>query len=200
MSTHPHISQVAAESQEVRNSVYRELQCLPALCRALPAFCPAKQTGSSCGEQPSYCWKQWKDACCQQQQLDASLNWKMYFVDATYSLKLEFIASPWLACSSLTQVALLLSGLGLASCSGAKRVFSCLDSHAVLLFLCYLEFNSSLLDSVGSDEDSGNEDVLDMEYSEAEAEELKRNAEVWSMIPNVNWEIQPLLCHQHSVG
>lgn len=46
------------------------------------------------------------------------------------------------------------------------------------LFPCYLEFNSSLLDSVGSDEDSGNEDVLDMEYSEAEAEELKRNAEV----------------------
>uniref|UniRef100_A0A8B9G7B5 Ubiquitin carboxyl-terminal hydrolase n=1 Tax=Amazona collaria TaxID=241587 RepID=A0A8B9G7B5_9PSIT len=39
------------------------------------------------------------------------------------------------------------------------------------------EFNSSFLDSVGSDEDSGNEDVLDMEYSEAEAEELKRNAE-----------------------
>ncbi|XP_006036518.1 ubiquitin carboxyl-terminal hydrolase 37 isoform X1 [Alligator sinensis] len=39
------------------------------------------------------------------------------------------------------------------------------------------EFNSSLLDSVGSDEDSGNEDVLDMEYSDAEAEELKRNAE-----------------------
>ncbi|RMC18651.1 hypothetical protein DUI87_04547 [Hirundo rustica rustica] len=39
------------------------------------------------------------------------------------------------------------------------------------------KFNSSLLDSVGSDEDSGNEDVLDMEYSEAEAEELKRNAE-----------------------
>ncbi|XP_050195869.1 ubiquitin carboxyl-terminal hydrolase 37 isoform X2 [Myiozetetes cayanensis] len=39
------------------------------------------------------------------------------------------------------------------------------------------EFNSSLLDSIGSDEDSGNEDVLDMEYSEAEAEELKRNAE-----------------------
>lgn len=51
-------------------------------------------------------------------------------------------------------------------------------SHAVSLFPCYLEFNSSLLDSVGSDEDSGNEDVLDMEYSEAEAEELKRNAEV----------------------
>uniref|UniRef100_A0A8C9EH18 Ubiquitin carboxyl-terminal hydrolase 37 n=1 Tax=Pavo cristatus TaxID=9049 RepID=A0A8C9EH18_PAVCR len=44
------------------------------------------------------------------------------------------------------------------------------------------EFNSSLLDSVGSDEDSGNEDVLDMEYSEAEAEELKRNAEVCFLI------------------
>lgn len=51
------------------------------------------------------------------------------------------------------------------------------ESYAVS-FICYLEFNSSLLDSVGSDEDSGNEDVLDMEYSEAEAEELKKNAEV----------------------
>uniref|UniRef100_A0A8C0H2R1 Ubiquitin carboxyl-terminal hydrolase n=1 Tax=Chelonoidis abingdonii TaxID=106734 RepID=A0A8C0H2R1_CHEAB len=40
------------------------------------------------------------------------------------------------------------------------------------------EFNSSLLDSVGSDEDSGTEDVLEMEYTETEAEELKRNAEV----------------------
>nr|XP_033800407.1 ubiquitin carboxyl-terminal hydrolase 37 [Geotrypetes seraphini]XP_033800408.1 ubiquitin carboxyl-terminal hydrolase 37 [Geotrypetes seraphini]XP_033800409.1 ubiquitin carboxyl-terminal hydrolase 37 [Geotrypetes seraphini] len=39
------------------------------------------------------------------------------------------------------------------------------------------EFNSSLLDETGSDEDSGNEDVLDMEYTEAEAEELKKNAE-----------------------
>ncbi|OWK12788.1 USP37 [Cervus elaphus hippelaphus] len=39
------------------------------------------------------------------------------------------------------------------------------------------EFNSSFLDSLGSDEDSGNEDVLDMEYTEAETEELKRNAE-----------------------
>lgn len=45
-------------------------------------------------------------------------------------------------------------------------------------FSCCLEFNSSLLDSLGSDDDSGNEDFLDMEYSEAEAEELKRNAEV----------------------
>lgn len=57
------------------------------------------------------------------------------------------------------------------------------------LFPCYPEFNSSLLDSIGSDEDSGNEDVLDMEYSEAEAEELKRNAEVWSMISKASWEI-----------
>ncbi|XP_044293896.1 ubiquitin carboxyl-terminal hydrolase 37 isoform X3 [Varanus komodoensis] len=45
------------------------------------------------------------------------------------------------------------------------------------------EFNSSLLDSLGSDEDSGNEDFLDMEYSEAEAEELKRNAETGEL-PN----------------
>lgn len=44
--------------------------------------------------------------------------------------------------------------------------------------LCSSEFNSSLLDSLGSDEDSGTEDVLEMEYTEAEAEELKRNAEV----------------------
>lgn len=35
---------------------------------------------------------------------------------------------------------------------------------------------------MGSDEDSGNEDVLDMEYTEAEAEELKRNAEVGDVI------------------
>lgn len=39
------------------------------------------------------------------------------------------------------------------------------------------EFNSSLLDGAMSDEDSGNEDVLDMEYTEEEAEELKKNAE-----------------------
>ncbi|KAG8125262.1 putative Ubiquitin carboxyl-terminal hydrolase 37-like protein [Naja naja] len=45
------------------------------------------------------------------------------------------------------------------------------------------EFNSSLLDSLGSDDDSGNEDFLDMEYSEAEAEELKRNAETGEL-PN----------------
>ncbi|XP_054979143.1 ubiquitin carboxyl-terminal hydrolase 37 isoform X2 [Sorex araneus] len=43
------------------------------------------------------------------------------------------------------------------------------------------EFNSSLLDSLGSDEDSGNEDVLEMEYTEAEAEELKRNAETGNL-------------------
>lgn len=39
------------------------------------------------------------------------------------------------------------------------------------------EFNNSLPELLFSDEDSGNEDVLDMEYSEAEAEDLKRNAE-----------------------
>ncbi|KAM5153335.1 ubiquitin carboxyl-terminal hydrolase 37 [Mantella aurantiaca] len=39
------------------------------------------------------------------------------------------------------------------------------------------EFNSSMLDGMISDEDSGNEDILDMEYTEVETEELKRNAE-----------------------
>ncbi|KAG9349426.1 hypothetical protein JZ751_027869 [Albula glossodonta] len=39
------------------------------------------------------------------------------------------------------------------------------------------EFTNSLPELLCSDEDSGNEDVLDMEYSEAEAEDLKRNAE-----------------------
>ncbi|XP_044793728.1 ubiquitin carboxyl-terminal hydrolase 37 isoform X3 [Bubalus kerabau] len=43
------------------------------------------------------------------------------------------------------------------------------------------EFNNSFVDSLGSDEDSGNEDVLDMEYTEAEAEELKRNAETGNL-------------------
>ncbi|XP_045416047.1 ubiquitin carboxyl-terminal hydrolase 37 isoform X3 [Lemur catta] len=43
------------------------------------------------------------------------------------------------------------------------------------------EFNSSFLDALGSDEDSGNEDVFDMEYTEAEAEELKRNAETGNL-------------------
>ncbi|XP_057359540.1 ubiquitin carboxyl-terminal hydrolase 37 isoform X3 [Manis pentadactyla] len=43
------------------------------------------------------------------------------------------------------------------------------------------EFNNSFLDSLGSDEDSGNEDILDMEYTEAEAEELKRNAETGNL-------------------
>ncbi|XP_077436232.1 ubiquitin carboxyl-terminal hydrolase 37 isoform X1 [Vanacampus margaritifer] len=39
------------------------------------------------------------------------------------------------------------------------------------------EFNNSLPELMCSDDDSGNEDVLDMEYTEAEAENLKRNAE-----------------------
>ncbi|XP_078184682.1 ubiquitin carboxyl-terminal hydrolase 37 isoform X10 [Callithrix jacchus] len=44
------------------------------------------------------------------------------------------------------------------------------------------EFNNSFVDTLGSDEDSGNEDVFDMEYTEAEAEELKRNAEVITLV------------------
>lgn len=40
------------------------------------------------------------------------------------------------------------------------------------------EFNNSLSELVCSDDDSGNEGVLDMEYTEAEAENLKKNAEV----------------------
>ncbi|KAM3916782.1 ubiquitin carboxyl-terminal hydrolase 37 isoform 2-T2 [Leptodactylus fuscus] len=44
------------------------------------------------------------------------------------------------------------------------------------------EFNSSLLDGMMSDEDSGNEDVLDMEYTEEEAEELKKNAETGELL------------------
>ncbi|PNI70898.1 USP37 isoform 2 [Pan troglodytes] len=43
------------------------------------------------------------------------------------------------------------------------------------------EFNNSFVDALGSDEDSGNEDVFDMEYTEAEAEELKRNAETGNL-------------------
>ncbi|XP_063743562.1 ubiquitin carboxyl-terminal hydrolase 37 isoform X2 [Eleginops maclovinus] len=39
------------------------------------------------------------------------------------------------------------------------------------------EFNNSLPELLCSDEDSGNEDVLDMEYTETETENLKRNAE-----------------------
>ncbi|XP_035995609.1 ubiquitin carboxyl-terminal hydrolase 37-like isoform X2 [Fundulus heteroclitus] len=39
------------------------------------------------------------------------------------------------------------------------------------------EFNNSLPELLCSDDDSGNEDILDMEYTEAEAETLKRNAE-----------------------
>ncbi|XP_060786237.1 ubiquitin carboxyl-terminal hydrolase 37 isoform X2 [Neoarius graeffei] len=39
------------------------------------------------------------------------------------------------------------------------------------------EFNNSLPDLLCSDDDSGNEDAPEMEYSEAEAEDLKRNAE-----------------------
>ncbi|XP_075807689.1 ubiquitin carboxyl-terminal hydrolase 37 isoform X4 [Microtus pennsylvanicus] len=43
------------------------------------------------------------------------------------------------------------------------------------------ELNNPFLDSLCSDEDSGNEDIFDMEYTEAEAEELKRNAETGNL-------------------
>ncbi|XP_038196475.1 ubiquitin carboxyl-terminal hydrolase 37 isoform X1 [Arvicola amphibius] len=43
------------------------------------------------------------------------------------------------------------------------------------------ELNNPFLDSLCSDEDSGNEDIFDMEYTEAEAEELKRNAETGAL-------------------
>uniref|UniRef100_A0A9J7Y173 Ubiquitin carboxyl-terminal hydrolase n=1 Tax=Cyprinus carpio carpio TaxID=630221 RepID=A0A9J7Y173_CYPCA len=45
------------------------------------------------------------------------------------------------------------------------------------------EFNNSLPELLCSDDDSGNEDGLDMEYSEAETEELKKNAETGEL-PN----------------
>ncbi|XP_028991797.1 ubiquitin carboxyl-terminal hydrolase 37 [Betta splendens] len=44
------------------------------------------------------------------------------------------------------------------------------------------EFNNSLPELLCSDDDSGNEDVLDMEYTEAEAEILKRNAESGELV------------------
>ncbi len=50
-----------------------------------------------------------------------------------------------------------------------------------------VEFNNSLPELLCSDDDSGNEDGLDMEYSEAETEELKKNAEV-SLRPSVWFE------------
>ncbi|XP_018094247.1 ubiquitin carboxyl-terminal hydrolase 37 isoform X3 [Xenopus laevis] len=39
------------------------------------------------------------------------------------------------------------------------------------------EFNNTIMDGIVSDEDSGNEEVLDIDYTEAETEELKKNAE-----------------------
>ncbi|XP_043931172.1 ubiquitin carboxyl-terminal hydrolase 37 [Protopterus annectens] len=40
------------------------------------------------------------------------------------------------------------------------------------------EFNTSFLDEAGSEDDSGNEEIHDMEYTHAEAEELNKNAEL----------------------
>lgn len=61
------------------------------------------------------------------------------------------------------------------------HIFTCLDSPS--FFSALPEFNNSLPELLCSDEDSGNEEVLDMEYSEAETEDLKRNAEVRSRPP-----------------
>lgn len=58
------------------------------------------------------------------------------------------------------------------------------SDSTVTIYICLppppppTEFNNSLPELLCSDDDSGNEDVLDMEYTEAEAESLKRNAEV----------------------
>jgi len=52
------------------------------------------------------------------------------------------------------------------------------------------EFNNSLPELLCSDEDSGNEDVLDMEYTEAEAEELKKNAEVLCSSLPTRWRLR----------
>lgn len=61
-------------------------------------------------------------------------------------------------------------------CQDGLRAFTV--QHYLSGILVFPEFNSSLPDLLCSDDDSGNEDALEMEYSEAEAEELKRNAEV----------------------
>uniref|UniRef100_A0A8C6T917 Ubiquitin specific peptidase 37 n=1 Tax=Neogobius melanostomus TaxID=47308 RepID=A0A8C6T917_9GOBI len=54
------------------------------------------------------------------------------------------------------------------------------------------EFNNSLPELLCSD-DSGNEDVLDMEYTEAEAESLRRNAEVLHI--HIIGRIAVYFCH-----
>ena len=60
-----------------------------------------------------------------------------------------------------------------------------LDLHGLtlVLFSDFSDFNNSLPELLCSDEDSGNEDVLDMEYTETEAEGLRRNAEVNCPLP-----------------
>lgn len=59
----------------------------------------------------------------------------------------------------------------------------CHHFYYVFLPLHPTEFNNSLPELLCSDDDSGNEDVLDMEYTETEAENLKRNAEVNTTCP-----------------
>lgn len=47
------------------------------------------------------------------------------------------------------------------------------------------EFNRSLPELLCSDEDSGNQDMMDTHYTETEAEGSKRNAEVFLKISNI---------------
>ena len=57
-------------------------------------------------------------------------------------------------------------------------LYFALHGLTLVLFSDLSEFNNSFTELLCSDEDSGNEDVLDMEYNETEAEDLRRNAEV----------------------
>uniref|UniRef100_A0A672T3Y4 Ubiquitin carboxyl-terminal hydrolase 37 n=1 Tax=Sinocyclocheilus grahami TaxID=75366 RepID=A0A672T3Y4_SINGR len=59
------------------------------------------------------------------------------------------------------------------------------------------EFNNSLPELLCSDDDSGNEDGLDMEYSEAEVEELKKNAEV---SPRPSYVLSAAVCLFPPIG
>ncbi|XP_053568360.1 ubiquitin carboxyl-terminal hydrolase 37 [Bombina bombina] len=57
-----------------------------------------------------------------------------------------------------------------------------LQEQSVFLFVFFHEeFNNTFCDGMGSDEDSGNEDTFDMEYTEEEAEALKKNTETGNL-------------------
>lgn len=70
------------------------------------------------------------------------------------------------------------------SCQDSLNACSLYRTRNLLSILVLLEFNNSLPDLLCSDDDSGNEDALEMDYSEAEAEVLKRNAEVFANSPS----------------